>query len=150
MFLQALIPRRYSRIYNMPICRRPLFPFLTLLVLLVPAPVHGHDRRGAFARVDAATPPHNARLQSLLDAAARDGLPGVSLRVKGPGIDFQGAAGIADLLTGEPLTTNHAVYAASLGKTFTATSFLTFMTSPCFLNQAPIIITRTAITSWWA
>ncbi|MEN8108308.1 MAG: serine hydrolase domain-containing protein [Pseudomonadota bacterium] len=109
--------------------------------MLVPAPGHGHDRLGAFARADAATPHHNARLQSLLDAAARDGLPGVSLLVKGPGIDFQDAAGMADLLTGEPLTTNHAVYAASLGKTFTATVALQ-------LCDEGLLGLETPITTW--
>ncbi|MGD8615397.1 MAG: serine hydrolase domain-containing protein [Gammaproteobacteria bacterium] len=59
-------------------------------------------------------------MQSLLHTAVRDGLPGVSLRVKGPGVDFQGAAGAADLLTREPLTAEHVLYVASLGKTFTA------------------------------
>jgi CubicO group peptidase (beta-lactamase class C family) len=70
--------------------------------------------------VHLARPPYNARLQALIGAAVREGLPGVSLRVEGPGIDFQGAAGVADLMTDEPLTTNHVMYVASLGKTFTA------------------------------
>ena len=62
-----------------------------------------------------------AGFQSLLDAAVQDGLPGVSLRVAGAGIDFRGSAGVAALLTGEPLTPVHTMYMASLGKTFTAT-----------------------------
>lgn len=68
----------------------------------------------------AATASYQARLQSLLNDAVRDGLPGVSLRIKGPGIDFAGASGVADRVTGEPLTVDHRMYLASLGKTFTA------------------------------
>jgi len=115
--------------------------FLTLMVLLVPAPGQGQDRLGAVARTDAATPPDNARLQVMLDAAVGEGLPGVSLRVKGPGIDFQGAAGVADLITGEPFTPNHVVYAASLGKTFTATVALQLCEAGRLGLDAPI-------TSW--
>ena len=63
----------------------------------------------------------NARFQSLLNLSVHNGLPGVSLRVIGSGIDFEGASGIASLKTGEPMSTNHTLYLASLGKTFTAT-----------------------------
>jgi len=103
------------------ICKRPLFVFLTHLALLLPLLGYGQDLPGRLTHTDRNTSPHEKHLQFLLDAAVREGLPSVSLRVEGPGIDFQGAAGVADLLTGEPLTTNHAIYAASLGKTFTAT-----------------------------
>lgn len=101
-------------------CYRLFFLCLVPLVLLVPASGYGQDRPGERARTHVALPPHSARLQSLLDAAVRNGLPGVSLRVMGPGIDFQGAAGMADLMHDEPLTTSHVMYVASLGKTFTA------------------------------
>ena len=125
-----------------PVCHRPLLRLLTLLLLLLPAllpaPGHGHDRKGAFARAGVAKPPENARLQSLLDAAVEHGLPGVSLRVKGPGIDFQGAAGVADLITGEPLTTNHVMYTASLGKTFTAVVALQLCDEGRLVLEAPI------------
>lgn len=67
-----------------------------------------------------ATVPFETRFQSLLDRAVRDGLPGVSLGIRGPGADFAGAAGMADIETGEPLTVNHRMYIASLGKVFTA------------------------------
>ena len=106
---------------TIPVCHRPLWLFLALLVLPVPALGHGKDRLDALARPHTVTSPHSAPLEFLLDAAVWDGLPGVSLRVNGPGIDFKGAAGVADLATGEPLTTNHVMYVASLGKTFTAT-----------------------------
>jgi D-alanyl-D-alanine carboxypeptidase len=64
---------------------------------------------------------YETRFQSLLDSAVSDGLPGVSLGIRGLGIDFAAAAGVADIVTGEPLTVNHRMYIASLGKTFTAT-----------------------------
>jgi len=121
-----------------PICNRPLLFFLALFVLLVPGLGHGYDRLGAFAREDAATPPNNARLQSLLNAAVRDGLPGVSLRITGAGIDFQGSAGVADLITGEALTTSHLMYAASIGKTFTATVALQLCDEGRLDLEAPI------------
>ena len=69
----------------------------------------------------AATVSYEARLQSLLNDAVRDGLPGVSLVIRGLGTDFAAAAGVADVVTGEPLTVDHRIYMASLGKTFTAT-----------------------------
>ncbi len=122
----------------MAICRRPLLLFLTLLLAVVAARVQGHERPGGFVRTDATRPPPDARLQPLLDAAVRDGLPGVSLRVKGPGIDFESAAGVADVITGEALTTNHVVYAASLGKTFTAAVALQLCDEGRLGLEAPI------------
>ena len=121
-----------------PVCRRLFFLFLIPFLLPESACGHEYDRPGALAHTEVAMPQHNAELQSLLDAAVRDGLPGVSLRVKGPGIDFQGVAGVADLMTGEPLTTNHAVYVASLGKTFTATVALQFCDEGRLDLDAPI------------
>jgi D-alanyl-D-alanine carboxypeptidase len=96
-----------------------LIPLILLPALLVPPPVHGYDRTGARVPVHVVMP-HDARFQALIDAAVREGLPGVSLRVKAPGIDYKGVAGVADLATGEPFTTDHVMYVASLGKTFTA------------------------------
>jgi D-alanyl-D-alanine carboxypeptidase len=121
-----------------PASHRPLLLFLSMLVLLVPASGHGHDRLGASVREDAASPSHNARFQFLLDGAVRGGLPGVSLRVSGPGIDYQGAAGAADLSTGEPLTTNHVMYTASIGKTFTAAIALQLCEEGRLDLEAPI------------
>jgi D-alanyl-D-alanine carboxypeptidase len=67
-----------------------------------------------------AAPLVNSHLQSLLDGAIKGGLPGVSLRVSGYGIDFTGVSGVANISTAEPLTAQHSLYVASLGKTFTA------------------------------
>jgi D-alanyl-D-alanine carboxypeptidase len=112
--------------------------FLTLLMVLVAAAEDGHGRPGMLAFAYAAAPPQDIRLQSLLYSAVREGLPGVSLRVEGPGIDFQGAAGVADLVTGEPLTTDHVMYVASLGKTFTATVALQLCSEGRLDLYAPI------------
>ena len=57
----------------------------------------------------------DSHLQALLDEAVNGGLPGVSLRISGYGVDFTGAAGKANLTTGEPLTERHSLYLASLG-----------------------------------
>ena len=109
----------------MPNTMQPEHPGLLLLAaqctvcLLFTGYSHGRD-----SFFEDRQPEHQfqrAAFQSLLDAAVQDGLPGVSLRVAGAGIDFRGAAGVADLLTGEPFTPVHTMYMASLGKTFTAT-----------------------------
>ena len=124
-----------------PVYHQTFLLLLTLLVLLVPAQGHGYGRLGDFVRTHDATLHDNARLQSILAAAVRHGLPGVSLRVKGPGIDFQGSAGVANLVTGEPLTTRHVMYTASLGKTFTAAVALQLCDEGRLDLEAPI-------TSW--
>lgn len=99
-----------------------LTTWLAGLVLLVSAPGgYGQGWPGTAPPAFNRQAQLNTRLRSLLDAAVRRALPGVSLRASGPGIDFRGAAGVANLATGEPLTTDHAMYVASLGKTFTAT-----------------------------
>ena len=117
-----------------PARHRPPLLFLALLVLLVTAPAHGR----VPVRTDVVNLADNERLQALLDAAVRQGLPGVSLRVKGPGIDFQGVAGKADLMTGEALTTDHVMYTASLGKTFTAAVALQLCDEGRLVLDAPI------------
>jgi D-alanyl-D-alanine carboxypeptidase len=92
------------------------------LVLLASTPgAFSHDWHGMAPLAFSRQAQLDTRLHSLLDAAVGRALPGVSLRVIGPEIDFRGAAGVANLATGEPLTTDHAMYVASLGKTFTAT-----------------------------
>jgi len=119
------------------VCHQLLLLYLALQVLLLPVPGHGYEQPDAFARADT-TQAINARFQSLLDTAVRGGLPGVSLRVNGPGVDFQGAAGVADLITGEALTTKHAMYMASIGKTFTAAIALQLCDEGRLILEAPI------------
>lgn len=72
--------------------------------------------------VDPSQPTLAERLQSVLDQAASDGLPGVAVAIRGGGVDFSGVAGVEDLATAVPLTTNHRFYLASVGKTYTATA----------------------------
>ena len=109
--------------HNRHVLRRhqAFLPILALLVLLGAERGNGCVSMETDAQAYAASLNPDTRLQTLLDAAVRDGLVGASLRVKGPGVDFQGAAGVANLMTGEPLSTNHVIYTASLGKTFTST-----------------------------
>jgi D-alanyl-D-alanine carboxypeptidase len=113
---------------------RALAGLLVFVALLLAAP-------GSAAAHWNGQPVHNLRLQSLLEAATREGLPGVSLRVSGPGVDFLGAAGVADLATGESLTPGHAIYAASLGKTFVVVVALQL----CEAGQLDL---DTPVTTW--
>ena len=119
------------------VCHQFILLYLALQVLLLAVPGYGCEQPDAFARADT-TQAYSARFQSLLDTAVRGGLPGVSLRVNGPGVDFQGAAGVADLTTGEALTTKHAMYMASLGKTFTAAIALQLCDEGRLTLEAPI------------
>jgi len=67
-------------------------------------------------------------LQSLLERAVSEDstLPGALLHVDAPrfGLSFDGAAGVADRATGEPLTPRHALRIASNTKTFVAAAIL--------------------------
>lgn len=90
-------------------------------MMLTPVYAHASDQSGAFTRGDVAGRIYDAHFQTLLDDAVSGGLPGVSLRINGDGVDFQGAAGLADIQAGEAFTPDHAMFVASLGKTFTAT-----------------------------
>lgn len=119
-------------------CLRSLSLFIAVLVLPVAVPGGGHNPRAMPGGAYATTPPHDARFESLLNGAVEGGLAGVSLRVKGPGIDFKGAAGMADLGTGEPLTPEHIMYVASLGKFFTATVALQLCSEGQLSLDAPI------------
>jgi D-alanyl-D-alanine carboxypeptidase len=64
------------------------------------------------------------RLQSVLDQAVIDGVPGVALAVRGDNVDFSGVAGVEDIATAVPLTVNHRFYLASVGKTYTAVAMV--------------------------
>ena len=101
------------------VCARRL-PLLALCVLFLQVQEHAPAHAAALVPGYAGIAARNLRLQALLDAAVRAGLPGVSLQVTGPGIDFEGTAGVANQATGEPFTAHHVMYVASLGKTFTA------------------------------
>jgi D-alanyl-D-alanine carboxypeptidase len=57
-------------------------------------------------------------LQALLDVSTGSRRPGILLRVSGPGIEFRGSAGLADVERGEPLSADHLVHVASVGKSF--------------------------------
>jgi D-alanyl-D-alanine carboxypeptidase len=67
-------------------------------------------------------------LQALVDAAVRDhdNLPAIALAVDAPrlGIAWEGAAGVADPASGEPMRPDHPVWIASITKTFVAATTL--------------------------
>ena len=109
-------------------------------VLLFSGLAHSVEQKLALAHADAVSIPSNTHFQFLLQSAVRRGLPGVSLRVTGPGIDFDDTAGVANLGTGEILTTAHSLYAASIGKTFTAIIALQLCEQGQLELEAPITL----------
>ena len=74
--------------------------------------------------VEIPQPTLTERLQTVLDQAVTDGLPGVALAVRADDVSFTGVAGVEDLVTAVPLTVNHRFYLASVGKTYTAVAML--------------------------
>lgn len=70
------------------------------------------------------THPDSAAFQALLDRYARQGLPGVVLLVRTPAGRWNGAAGYADIETGERMTPSHLFHAASVTKTYLAAAVL--------------------------
>jgi D-alanyl-D-alanine carboxypeptidase len=59
-------------------------------------------------------------LDSDLDTVLRAGVPGVVAVAFGPGFSWERAAGVADVQTGSPLTTDHRFLIGSVTKTFVA------------------------------
>ena len=113
-----------------------LLPLLTCLFTLNPTLTLARDRLDGFSWLAANW--HDVRLRAMLDEAVRDGLPGVSLVLKGAGFDFRAAAGVSDLITREPLTPDHLMYVASVGKVFTAVVALQLCEERKLDLEAPI------------
>jgi D-alanyl-D-alanine carboxypeptidase len=63
-------------------------------------------------------------LDDRLEAVVRSGLPGVVAVASGPGRHEEGAAGLANVATDEPLTVEHRFRVASVTKVFIATAVL--------------------------
>ena len=61
-----------------------------------------------------------SELDDHLQAVVQAGVPGVVAVAAGPGVSWEGAAGVADAETGAPLTTNHRFLIGSVTKTFVA------------------------------
>ncbi len=93
--------------------------FMALSCLLPPVAESGFEN-AASAREYHHGSAYQSRFQWLLDRAVSGGLVGASSHVSGPGFEFNGAAGLANIVSGEPMTPGHAMYMASLGKPFTA------------------------------
>ncbi|MBN1122205.1 MAG: serine hydrolase, partial [Anaerolineae bacterium] len=76
----------------------------------------------ASTTIDAAKA--DARLDTLLDAAVRDEngelYRNAAIKVSMPGYEYEGAAGIARVDTGETMTVDHQFAIASVGKPMTA------------------------------
>lgn len=81
------------------------------------------------------------RLQAALDQSVEDGLPGVSLAVKGAAIDFAGVAGVEDLATSAPLNKDNRFYLASVGKAYTAVLLV-------LMDSSGLVDLDDSITSW--
>ncbi|MCM6778238.1 beta-lactamase family protein [Nocardia sp. CDC159] len=65
-----------------------------------------------------------ARLQIALETVHRAGMPGVFAEVRDDGQIWRGAAGVADLATGRPVTADMRHRVGSITKTFTAAAVL--------------------------
>jgi len=74
--------------------------------------------------VTPAEPTVAERLQTVLDQAVSDGLPGAALAVRGDNFSFDGVAGVEEIATAVPLTVSHRFYLASVGKTYTAVAIV--------------------------
>lgn len=67
----------------------------------------------------------------------QSGLPGAVAVASGPGLHWEGAAGVADVGTGEPLTVDHRFRVASVTKPFIATVVLQLVDEgACALDSA--------------
>lgn len=69
-------------------------------------------------------PPEPARLQAALDDIHRAGVPGVFAEVRDGERRWRGAAGVADIETGRPVTADMCHRVGSITKTFTAAAVL--------------------------
>jgi D-alanyl-D-alanine carboxypeptidase len=77
-----------------------------------------------------------------LDAVLRSGLPGVVAVTSGPGFDWEGTAGLANVKTREPLTVEHRFRVASVTKLFIAAAVLQLVDEGAFAldgDAGPII-----------
>jgi len=72
-----------------------------------------------------------------LQAVVRSGLPGVVAVTSGPGFDWEGAAGLANVESGEPLTVEHRFRVASVTKPFIAATVLQLVDEGAFALDDP-------------
>lgn len=84
--------------------------------------------QGEDIELEAAIWPTGAELQAVLNnAVSDDGVPGAVMAVETPEGAWVGAAGKADLATGQPMTANTQVRIASITKVFTAALVMNLM-----------------------
>ncbi|HEY7034826.1 MAG TPA: serine hydrolase domain-containing protein [Thermomicrobiales bacterium] len=124
--------------------RQTLMPIVVLLTLMAATLAGGVRRAVPAASADAGIAPAalDAELQAVLDrqVAAAPGVPGLLVYVNAPalGIEWSGAAGVADRATGEPLTPDRTFRIASNTKTYTAAAVLRLAEEGRLALDAPI------------
>jgi len=101
-----------------------LYPLILMfLVIAAPLGCRSADKQVHLGKV-------SQELQTLVDSVinpdGEDPIHNAVLLVEGPGIKWKGAAGMADGGR-EPMTADHKIKTASIGKTFTATVILQLM-----------------------
>jgi D-alanyl-D-alanine carboxypeptidase len=80
----------------------------------------------------------NPALQSALDGVHRAGIPGVFAEVRDAGRIWRGAAGVADVETGRPVTPDMRQRVGSITKTFTAAAIMQQVENGLIQLDAPI------------
>jgi len=82
--------------------------------------------------------PAREKLQSALDSVHRAGIPGVFAEVRDAGRVWRGAAGVADVETGRPVTPDMRQRVGSITKTFTAAAIMQQVENGLIQLDAPI------------
>ena len=80
-----------------------------------------------------------SQLQSVVDTAVENGLPGVSLHVQQGDVSSSVVAGVANRETAEPITTDSLFPIASVGKMYMGTMFMRFVEMGLLQLDDPII-----------
>jgi D-alanyl-D-alanine carboxypeptidase len=62
------------------------------------------------------------RLDALLTASTDEALPGLALKVIGPGVEYTGTDGLAEVASATPWTADQVTHVASVGKAFIGTA----------------------------
>lgn len=109
-----------SGVMYAPVRTRTFLVILVLQLFMIPASSGSWFPKNDSTGSGHIAGHHRESLQYMLDAGVTRGLPSVSLHVKTPAYEFSVVSGVANIMTGERLTADHAMYTASLGKPFTA------------------------------
>ena len=99
----------------MSTCRMFVVLIRLLGLALLGSVVVGCNTSDDDPRVDTPPPTLAERLQTVLDQAVTDGLPGAALAVRGNNVNFTGVAGVEEIATAVPINIHHRFYLASVG-----------------------------------